>query len=226
MAAAVADDVRWEAAPAAAHRTGWLVEQVLESPRTPHLVAAYFDEAGGAAGASFDLLAPTEPNHLEPGDLLVLGLLGFTLSPNACRTLLSRPFAVTIGASLRAVPAGAQLWAARPTALDAAAAVLTTLCGVDGFGPETAAALLARKRPALVPIVDTAAAGLLELPSGAHWATLRAVLDDAGRRDRIEALRPPGLPAEVPLLRLLEVAVWAAASGGRRERDGSRVVAR
>jgi hypothetical protein len=41
-----------------------------------------------------------------------------------------------------------------------------------------------------------------------YWDTLQDCLRDKGRRDQIEALRPPGLTCSVTILRLLDVVIW------------------
>jgi hypothetical protein len=211
----------WQVSDDVVHRTGWLVDQVLAAPRTSSLVARALDPEAGHAGSTFDLLQPNDPDAVGPADLLAASLVGAPPSALAVRHLLDPATARRLTARLRAVPPDADLWSARTRALDEAADLWTLLQGADGFGPVRATKLLARKRPHLVPLLDPAGAVLLELPAGAHWATLRAVLGDAGRRERVEALRPPGSDERLPLLRLFDLAVWTAVAGGRRERTGT-----
>jgi len=220
MADAAVEDA-WLVSDEAVHRTGWLADQVLGAPRTARLVARTLDPAGEHAGPTFDLLEPNEPEALGPADLLAASIVGAPASALALRRLLDHAVAEQLSARLRAIPTDADLWSAPTAALDEATALWSQLQEADGIGPVRATKLLARKRPRLVPLVEPAGAGLLELPAGAHWATLRAVLADAGRRARIEALRPAGAEERLPLLRLFDLAVWAAASGGRRERTGT-----
>lgn len=212
----------WDVADEAVHRTGWLVDEVLTAPRTPALVARYFDPDAGFAGTTFDLLEPAGGAELGPSDLVAAALLDVPLTAGAVRHLLSPELASGLGRLLRSIPVDADLWSARPAVLDNARQAHELLQEVDGIGPVRAAKLLARKRPRLVPVLDHAAALLLELAPGREWATLRAILLDTGRRERVEGLRPSWLDDRIPLLRLLDVAVWAAASGGRRERTGGR----
>jgi hypothetical protein len=215
-------DQDWEVPDAVVHRTGWLVDQVLIAPRTTGLVARYFEPEHGLAADSFDLLGATSPTALEPADLLAATFLDVPISALAARHLLATRTAQALSRLLRSVPVDADLWSARPQALDAAAEAHALLQEADGIGPVRAAKLLARKRPRLVPVLDNAAVALLELPDALGWSCLRLVLADAGRRDRVEALRPDGLDPGIPLLRLLDVAIWVTASGGRRERAGAR----
>jgi len=147
--------------------------------------------------------------------------VGAPPTARAVRHLLDPATAPQLTARLRAIPAGTDLWRAPTRVLDEAAALWSLLQEADGVGPVRATKVLARKRPRLVPLLDPAGAFLLELAPGALWATLRAVLADAGRRDRIEALRPPGADERLPLLRLFDLAIWTAAAAGRRERTGT-----
>lgn len=210
----------WTVPQDAVHRTGWLVDRVLAAPRTPRLVAQALDPGTGGAGATFDLLEPNPPDAVGPADLLATGLVGAPPSALAVRHLLGRA-AADLEARLQAIPADVDLWSSPGPVLAALAELWSVVQEADGIGPVRATKLLARKRPRLVPLLEPAGAALLELPPGAHWATLRAVLADAGRRERIEALRPSATDARLPLLRLFDVAVWTAASGGRRERTGA-----
>jgi hypothetical protein len=211
----------WEATDEAVHRTGWLVDRVLAAPRTATLVARALDPAADSAGPTFDLLEPNDPDAIGPADLLAVSLVGAPPSALAVRHLLDPAVTRRLTARLRSIPAAAELWSARATALDSASGLWSLLQEADGVGPVQAVKLLARKRPRLVPLIEPAGAALLELPDGQHWATLRAVLADAGRRDRVEALRPVAADERLPLLRLFDLAVWATAAGGRRERNGT-----
>jgi hypothetical protein len=211
----------WDVDDDVVHRTGWLVDQILGAPRTRALVARYFDDENGFAAATFDLLGDTDPATLEPADLLAVSLVDVPLSADAVRHLLDRATNDSLRRALRSVPVDADLWAAKPAALDAATQAWEQLQDADGIGPVRASKILARKRPRLIPALDLAAMALLEIPDGQVWATLRLVLEDRGRRDRIEALRPEGLDPAVPVLRLLDVAVWSAAAGNRRARCGA-----
>ena len=218
--AEVAVDEPWTVPQDVVHRTGWLVDQVLGAPRTPRLVAQALDPGAGRAGATFDLLEPNDPGAVGPADLLAAALVGAPASALAVRQLLGPAVAARLASGLAAIPPDVDLWSAPTPVLEAAAGLWSRLQEADGVGPVRATKLLARKRPRLVPLLDPAGAALLDLPAGGHWATLRAVLADGGRRQRVEALRPPAADGRLPLLRLFDLAVWTAASGGRRERDG------
>lgn len=217
----VAVEDTWRVSEDVVHRSGWLADQVLGAPRTAGLVARALDPDTGPSGATFDLLEPNDPDVVGPADLLAAALVGAPPSALAVRHLLDPAVARRVTARLRVIPTGADLWSARSQALDDAAELWSLFQEADGVGPVRAVKLLARKRPRLVPLVEPAGADLLELPADGHWATLRAVLSDAGRRERLEALRPPGSDGRLPLLRLFDLAVWTASAGGRRERTGT-----
>ena len=74
-----------------------------------------------------------------------------------------------------------------------------------------ASKLLARKRPALIPIVDSVVSEVLCLPDGRAWTTLRAVLQDTDLRAVIDGLRP-GPMHRMTTIRLLDVAARMRAS--------------
>ena len=220
MSDAAVDDI-WAVSQEAVNRSGWLVDRVLAAPRTAGLVARALDPTACWAGATFDLLQPNEASRIGPADLLAAALVGAPPSALAVRHLLDPVVARRLDAHLRAIPADVDLWSAPGRVLDAAAELWSALQEADGIGLVRATKLPARKRPRLVPLLDPTGATLLGLPPGAHWATLRAVLADAGRRSRLEALRPPGAGAHPAPLRLFDLAVWAAAGGGRRDRTGT-----
>ncbi|WP_306204478.1 DUF6308 family protein [Actinoplanes sp. RD1] len=78
----------------------------------------------------------------------------------------------------------------------------------DGVGWVTAGKLLARKRPKLIPVWDRVVRCQLALP-GDVWRTLDTTLADPAVRTDLAALRDnAGLPPEVTLLRILDVALW------------------
>jgi hypothetical protein len=63
--------------------------------------------------------------------------------------------------------------------------------------------ILARKRPELIPIVDSVVAGRLACMAGAYWTTFRRVLQIPALRVSIAALKP-----DQPVLRILDTVMW------------------
>ena len=121
---------------------------------------------------------------------------------------------------LRAIPTDLALWDAADEHLVRAEEALDRLDECYGVGKVIAGKLLARKRPALVPIVDRVVSEVLRLPNGRNWASLRAVLQDTDLRQRINALQPAEVPVQ-PTIRLLDVAAWMQGSKGAPASEAS-----
>lgn len=86
-----------------------------------------------------------------------------------------------------------------------------------GVGRTHRSKLLARKRPRLVPIVDSVIrSALTPLLGQDEWVSLReAFREHSELRSGIEGVRPLGGAADVTLLRLLDSAIWMWCSNGR-----------
>jgi hypothetical protein len=87
------------------------------------------------------------------------------------------------------------------------------LKGLDEVGGVTAGKLMAAKRPRLIPVYDAVVGGSLKPPVGRFWLTMRDQLADEGRRQVI-AEACADAPAEVTLLRRIDVALWMGAKHG------------
>jgi len=80
----------------------------------------------------------------------------------------------------------------------------------DGAGWVTAGKLLARKRPALIPVYDNVVRCAFGWPQNA-WTALRNALrhDDGSFRAMLDSVRQgAGVPCHVTSLRVLDVAIW------------------
>jgi len=188
----------------AAINVGRRIDAVLDEHAAP-LVAAYYDRSGPFAGADFDALAPNPAADIVQADLLAVSLLDIRLRPRALRSLLFEDHDDFVS-GLRRVPVGVDLWAASVEDLDSAASLLRRLRELDGVDWVTAHKFVARKRPRLVPVLDSVVVRALSLPRGEQWRTLALALGDPGRRERIAAVAPAELDPSV--LRLLDVATW------------------
>lgn len=186
------------------------VETMLATPRVEELVAAYFDPRGPFAGDTFRTLQPNGLNRIGEVDLLAVQLL-VNVRPRAVREVLD--CADDVGPLLKRIPADVALWDAIDQDLVRGEEVFDRLDECHGVGEVIAGKLLARKRAAIVPIIDTAVRKVLCLPDGRSWTSLRAVLQDGTLRRRIKALQPRAVP-EQPTIRLLDVAAWMRCSNG------------
>jgi len=76
------------------------------------------------------------------------------------------------------------------------------------FGWVTACKLMARKRPALIPVFDTVIQAALQPEKGCYWVSLHEVLR-RGLDDRLSDLRAAaGLPETISTIRVLDVVIW------------------
>ena len=189
------------------------IDRYLDPPAAAW-VAEYFKLEGPFAADTFDTIGTNDPYRITTDDLLAVTFLDVAVSPPAARALLG-PNAQHITDLLWAVPSEVDLWTASKEDLDRAERVWDFLDSLPGVGPVTAGKLLARKRPRLIPIVDSVVETLLEWPPDRYWMTLCEVLADQDVQAKVEALRPPGLDQRVSTLRLLDVALWMRGSGGR-----------
>lgn len=93
-----------------------------------------------------------------------------------------------------------------------AASELWTLLRKSGVGPVTTSKLLARKRPHLLPVIDTVVRDTLGHASRADfWITLRQYLqaDEKSLADALDTARSDaGLENAVSVIRCFDVIVW------------------
>ncbi len=200
------------------------IESALEDPGQ-ELVHRYFDPHGPFAADTFDTLGCNPPDRITASDLLAVTLLDMKVSPLAVRTLLDHQ-STRINALLSAIPEDLDLWEASDSDLVPAYELWDALRArspdgsrgpLHGMGPTTTSKLMARKRPRLIPIVDSVVRDALGL-QGDSWVELRDALSDGALRRRIESIRPTHVDPRVSTLRLLDVLVWM------RHRQGGAVV--
>lgn len=195
---------------------GKRIDQLAAEPARD-LVREYFDHEGRFAADIFETLGDNPQNEISNDDLLALTTLDVQLKPLALRQLLGNR-SEEARRLLADVPSDMDLWEASDDVLLAAEAFWEFLRSLPGVDWVIAGKLGARKRPRLVPVLDSVTMPMLGAPSEAVWATIRASLSDGRRRQRIEALRPAGISSEVSLLRLLDVALWMRGSESQNAR--------
>lgn len=195
------------------------IDRIVDHPATAALVAAFFDPAGPFAGDSFDLvgLELSDPGVFGVADLLAVTFMDVVVKPLAARRILGSDSG-KLSNLLAAVPADVDLWDAADAELDRAESLWEALRCYDGIDEVTAGKLLARKRPRLIPVVDSVVMNAVRAPDGSYWRAFRSTLQDSGRRGQVERLRPPGLDERVATLRVLDAAVWMTASNGENAR--------
>jgi Family of unknown function (DUF6308) len=147
-------------------------------------------------------------------DIVALGLLSVDLPDRVALDLLEGALGDEAAAFSRQIPASVNLWNAEAKGLiekgGPADGLWRLLEKQDGAGWVTAGKLLARKRPALIPVYDNVVRCAFGWPQNI-WTALRDALrqDDGGFRAALDDVRQrAGLPRQVTPLRVLDVAIW------------------
>jgi Family of unknown function (DUF6308) len=161
-------------------------------------------------------------------DLLAVTMLNVAWPPLAVRWMFGDGQA-EVEARLADLDPYRPLWEATDRDLDVAGGLWTLLQEHYDVGPVIAGKFLARKRPHMIPVIDSVVIAAIGAPPHQYWLTLRECLRDGSVRSSIENLRralprdASTLPSSLPsTLRLLDVAVWMRGShseGARRERQ-------
>lgn len=197
------------------------IDGLLATPGLQGLITDFFDPGGTFASETFDLMQPGPPNKITVADLLAVTLMDVTVQPRAVRLILGED-ADVISRRLTDIEHSIDLWDASDEHLAWALAAWDHLAGYDGVGQVIAGKLLARKRPRMIPVIDSITRTVLRLPPDKGWTSLRAALADPTRRRSVEDLRPPAATEEVSTLRLLDACAWmrgSNASSVRAARD-------
>jgi hypothetical protein len=181
------------------------IDLLLQQTRMTELVAAYFDRSAPFAGHLFDTIGDNRPDQFGEDDLLAVTLLDVSYGPSAVRELLQQ--GQRWSSLLSEIPSTMTLWEIDRRTYEAADALWRHLVALPGVGPTKAGKLLARKRPALIPIYDDVIAAFLRPGERGLWWDLYDALQDSGRRARIDELAN-GLMPTPTTLRLIDVAVW------------------
>jgi hypothetical protein len=182
------------------------IQLLLNRTNVSCLVALYFDPSERFAGLSFDHRGLNPPDEITGDDLLAVTLLDVGWRPLGIRQLDDRR--AQVAERLGRIGDEVCLWDADAATLSEADGLLD-LVQVFGSDWVMSSKLLARKRPALVPIADSVIFEALRPPEMRFWATLRGCLQDPHLREGIDALRPEHLTAsQVSTLRVLDVVAW------------------
>lgn len=173
---------------------------------------AYFERLGGGGDR------PEVANEFTADDVVAVSLLAVDIGGDAALDLLETRRSRLSGL-LRAIPTDVELadlaaenlgdaWSVR--------AAYRELLSIKRIGETSATKLLARKRPHLVPILDSVVAAELSIAKGRYWRPLHAWLtaDGRARHRQLEHLRAEaGLGPEVSVLRVFDVLTWMVGKG-------------
>lgn len=200
----------------------YLGQRIVEVVRAPadQLLVAYFDQDGSFAGSTFDDLPDNPSDRFCASDLLAASLLDVRFGPQAVRRLLETG-PNTFSRLLADIPDDVDLWNATADDLSPAYELWSAVRRLPGVGRTKTSKLLARKRPRLIPIVDSVIRNALPLGEDS-WMSLRATLTDDHIRERIEDVRPPRATSTISTLRLLDAATWMRHSNSRAAKNARR----
>jgi hypothetical protein len=207
-------------------RTYALAEKVrreTSDPSAPSRIDHYLT-IGCFTGPRFDTAANTAGNF-DANDLLAVAALSITINlPGGLGSMpISRAYQLLDDAQcarlLQDIPMTAMADVSNVDfdavlGAESAAERLWQRLHKDLKIPKTATyKLLARKRPALLPVRDSVVKKRL-YGGGSWWRALHAVLL-AGGSEHVEELRSATVHAhQLPLLRVLDIAVWMAGTNG------------
>jgi len=169
-------------------------------------------------GRYFDELPGNDMRTFTVGDLAAASLLDVRFGPHTVQKLLLDRECNSI---LAAIPSEVALWDAADEDLDqnsAACRLWSQLVSIPGVATTRASKLLARKRPHLMPILDSVILKHLRLDGLDAWQSLREALTPDARA-RIDKLGPAATDHEAKqpsTLRLLDVATWMTHSQSKQ----------
>ena len=170
------------------------------------------------AGRYFDELPSNDTEAFTIGDLAAASLLDVRFGPHTVVELLERDECNSL---LAQIPTNTALWEVTAEQLNrdsAAWRLWERLTSIPGVSTTRASKLLARKRPHLMPILDSVITSSLCLDGLDSWQALREALTPSLRAGIDElALAAIDHGASQPsTLRLLDVATWMTYSQSRQ----------
>lgn len=198
------------------------LSEVEGQDRAVSVLRSYYGVAGddGFEGRFFDTWPDhdIDPNRFCPEDVIATSFLSIHVPASAARAVLAAGDNNPYNELLREIPRDVDFWDADPPNRESPQWRLEKrLTSLHGVGLTTASKLMARKRPRLIPIIDTVVRAELGLHR-AFWSPLFQLFQDAALRGRLTgvatAAREAGvlLPPGISTLRLFDVIVWMAAT--------------
>ncbi len=178
---------------------------------------------GGKEGDKFSgrwfekFAAMGDPNRFKPSDLLAVEALSVKVPPESAAKLLVTE-ADRFNDLLERIPPDTDLWDEDRSVIEPGSAAQDLHAALDDLwkvGWVTAGKLMAAKRPQLIPILDKEVKRVVKPPKGRFWVTMYDQLSDESRRQKIMEVCATA-PAEVSLLRRIDVALWMHATREKR----------
>ena len=198
--------------PAGADRAAALLRRYFTPRPVGTFTGAHFERLGGGGDR------PQIADEFTAEDLIAVSMLSVTVVSEAAleilttrqrrlRELLRAIPTDTVLADLPAADLG-DTWPVRP--------LYRELLSIPDVGETTACKLIARKRPHLVPILDSVVTQELSIAHGQFWLPLHDWLAADGRANHLylESLRSrAGLGPDISVLRVFDVLTWMTGKG-------------
>jgi hypothetical protein len=170
-------------------------------------VEKYLDPSGAYAARSFDEGGAVPPNEFTDSDFLAVGFLDTPIKALSYRQLEERQTELT--ELLSKVSTKVPLWEMSGALYERANSLHGALRDIDGLGPTRVSKLMARKRPRLIPILDSRVREFFAGQTENFWVPLSIALEDEALREEINALQSDGESLlKLSTLRLLDIAIW------------------
>lgn len=195
-----------------------LLRKYVHDPRAAQVLQAYFT-SGTFTGGHFERFAgggdrPEIANSFTSDDIVAVSMLGVRI-PGRAALQLVEDAAPRIGELLGTIPTNVALYEAGAAELvapnSAASRLWQVLVRIPGVSWVTAAKLLARKRPALLPVYDRVVrAALGRTADDDFWEPLHATLKtNPGLVDDLQDIQARAeLGNDITPLRVLDVIIW------------------
>ncbi len=159
----------------------------------------------------FEWLGTPDPYRVTADDLVALGLVGVAVPADVALDLLEGDLGLDVADSLRHVPVDVPITSPDAVALlgssSAASVTVDLLEEAAGMTWRTAATLLARKRPLLVPVPDPVVLCALDW-ADASWGWALGAFADAEFGERLREVRRAAGLVTTGDLRALETIAW------------------
>ena len=198
--------------PDSADRAAALLRRYFTPRPVGEFTGAHFERLGGGGDR------PEIADQFTAEDLIAVSMLSVSVVGDAALEILETR-RQRLREMLRAIPTGVALADVSAADLGDAWAVRTLygeLLTIADIGETTATKLLARKRPHLVPILDSVVTQELSIVHGQFWLPLRDWLaaDDRANHKHLESLRSQaGLGQDISALRVFDVLTWMTGKG-------------
>ena len=183
-------------APVSANEVRRRILEVVEDQGS-ELVSAYYKLGSGFAGSMFDSFGANPSGEFTSDDFVAASLLDVRFGPASVQALLLDQRANPL---LSKIPNDEHvaLWNTELARDSAPWQLWDLLVGIDGVGATRASKLMARKRPHLMPILDSVIKQHLGLGKRDQWNVLGEALDEETRR-AIDGLQDAALGHAVSL---------------------------